>query len=87
LATCPKREVRDGKKALEHARKGCELTGWNDPEGLGTLAAAHAEAGQFKEAVKWQKKALEIGYEDKKDQEQARKRLKLYQAGRPYRDE
>jgi tetratricopeptide (TPR) repeat protein len=87
LATCPKEEVRNGKKAVEYAKKACELTGWKEPNKLSVLAAAHAEAGQFKEAVKWEKKALEIGWDDKVQQEGARKRLKLYEAGKPYRDE
>ena len=31
------------------------------------------------EAIKWQKQALEMGYDDRKDEEQARRRLKLAQ--------
>jgi hypothetical protein len=41
---------------------------------------------RLKEAVKWQMRALEIGYEGKEDEEKARKRLKLSEAGKPYRD-
>jgi tetratricopeptide (TPR) repeat protein len=85
-ATCPDDKVRDGKKALQNARKACELTGWKNAGVLDKLAAACAESGQFKEAVKWQKKALEIGWDDK-EEEKARKRLKLYEADKPYRDE
>src|SRR5262249_14654123 len=50
LATCQKVDVRDGRKAMEYARKACELTDWKDPWCLDTLAAAHAEVGEFKEA-------------------------------------
>ena len=30
LATCPEEQVRDGKKAVEHARRACELSEWKD---------------------------------------------------------
>jgi hypothetical protein len=52
---------------------------------LGTLAAAYAERGDFKEAVKWQQKAIDLGYEDKDDMEHARLRLKPFELGKPYR--
>jgi hypothetical protein len=59
----------------------------SDPDNLGTLAAAKAEAGNFKEAVKWQKKAIELGYDDKEETEKARQRLKLYEEGKPYKND
>ena len=52
LATAPDPTVRDGAAALEHARKACELTAWSKPLFIITLAAAHAEVGQFDEAVR-----------------------------------
>lgn len=58
LATCPVSGYRDGNRALELARRNCELadtTRWND---LGTLAAAHAEVGQFDEAIRWIREAM-----------------------------
>jgi tetratricopeptide (TPR) repeat protein len=87
LATCPKDSVRDGHKAIELATKACELSRWKDADYLETLAAADAEIKNFKEAVKWQKKALEVGHYDEEDMKKARQRLKLYEAEKPYRDE
>ena len=87
LATCPEDSMRDGQKALAYARKACELTRLGDASCLDTLAAAHAELGQYGEAAKWQRKALEdAGYLERSG-EAGRARLSLYEAGKPYRDE
>jgi tetratricopeptide (TPR) repeat protein len=85
LATCPKCEVRDGKKAVEHAIKACELTKWKNPRTLGTLAAAYAEDGQFEASVKWQKKALETPGLTDREINDDRERLKGYEQGKPAR--
>jgi Tfp pilus assembly protein PilF len=88
LATCPEAKLRDGKTAVACATKACELTQWKSALFLDTLAAAHAEAGNFPEAVKWQKKALEKPEEFPKEEvENAKLRLKLYLKGKPYRVE
>ena len=58
LATCPEEKYRDGAKAVEHARKALELGGEKNAAWLDVLAAAHAEAGQFPEAVEWEQKAI-----------------------------
>src|SRR5262249_35911639 len=83
LATCPKDGVRDGKRAVEHARQACELLGWKETNSLEALAAAYAECGNFKEAVKWQKKAVELGNDNKDELEGARQRLQVYEQGKP----
>jgi tetratricopeptide (TPR) repeat protein len=87
LATCPNDGVRNGPRAVELATKACNATDWQNADFLDTLAAAHAEARNFNEAVQWQKKALEVGFAAKKDKKNAEARLRLYQAGKPYRDE
>ena len=87
LAACPREKLRDGKRAVELATKACELTEWKNAEMLATLAAAYAERGDFDEAVKWQKKAIELGNASKEFVAKERQRLKLFEDGKPYRDE
>jgi nucleotide-binding universal stress UspA family protein len=86
LATCPDDGVRNGPKAVELATKACELKNWQDPSCLETLGAACAEAGRFQEAVGWQKQALAFADFAREHGEEARRRLRLYQEGKPYRD-
>lgn len=88
LATCPDPKFRDGRKALEYARKSNEKSGGKRPECLDTVAAAYAEAGQFDEAIKSQKKAIELLDPKADEQRKAMQaRLKLYEAGRRFRTE
>jgi len=85
LATCPDAEIRNGKLAVEHGRKACELSDWAFPEYVDTLAAAYAEAGDFEEAVRWQHKAIDEGAPHY--QQQFAERLALYESGKPYRQD
>ena len=85
LATCPDAKYRDGQKALANAEKAQGLLGVNEPGLLDTLAAASAEAGDFANAVKWQKQALQLI--DEKDRADYQSRLELYKAHKPYREE
>ncbi len=60
LAACPRPEYRDGVRAVELARRACELTHWQDANILDTLASAYAECGRFEEALTWANKSLEL---------------------------
>jgi serine/threonine-protein kinase len=83
LAACPADTVRDGRRAVEHARKACALNP-KDAGCLDVLAAAFAEAGQLDQAVKAAEQVLAVP--DYLEREQVRQRLELYRAGKPYRD-
>lgn len=83
-ATCIQAEFRDGAEALASAVRALELSGWKPVEWLGVLAAAHAEAGNFEQAIHWQTRCLNESPPEA--QLQAQDRLALYQAGQPFRD-
>lgn len=84
-ATCPEAAHRDGKEAVKLAKQACEQTGNREGMYLDTLAAAHAEAGDFSAAVKAQERALEDKGYAKKYGSDAQKRLQLYKDKKPYR--
>jgi serine/threonine protein kinase/tetratricopeptide (TPR) repeat protein len=86
-ATYPSDTIRDSAKAIENARKACDLTGWNKANFIDTLAAAYAEAGNYAAAVTEQERAIELvthrrdisipsGFE---------RRRNLYKSGRAFR--
>jgi len=85
LATCDEATLRDGPRAVELAEKAVLATDRKDWMILDTLAAAHAEAGQFEKAVSAQKEALRL-LPDKEQAADGASRLKLYVAHQPYRE-
>jgi tetratricopeptide (TPR) repeat protein len=85
LSVCPEDDYRDGKKALEYAKQAVKMSGDDDWNFVDTLAAAHAEAGEFEEATKLQRKAVELAPEKNKADYETR--LKLYEAEKPYRSD
>jgi len=88
LATYPEARVRDGKEAVRLAQVACERTKHGEAGHLDTLAAAYAEVGSFAEAVETAGKAVELASSTGQDAlaEIIRGRLRLFEAGRPYRE-
>ncbi len=86
-ATCPEASLRNGAAAIEHAQRANRLCGGRRPDVLNTLAAAYAEAGRFPEALTTARKALDLATQqhDQPLVDVLRSRIKLYEAGRPYR--
>lgn len=86
LATDARAELRNGAEAVKLAQRACELTGYKEARVLGTLDAAYAEAGQFKEAIETAQKTCELAQASglKRVAETAQARLELYRAGKPY---
>jgi Tfp pilus assembly protein PilF len=83
-ATCSDDSIRNAQEALNHAVQACELTRYGRWNFLGTLAAAHAEAGQYQEAVAWERKCLELAPPER--HLEVRQRLEQFLAQQPYRD-
>ncbi|HVM48467.1 MAG TPA: tetratricopeptide repeat protein [Candidatus Acidoferrum sp.] len=88
LATCPDASIRNGARALELAQQADRVAGGQDPVLLGTVAAAYAETGQFPQAVATAQRALGLALAQTNATQVAtlQSRLKLYQAGSPFRD-
>jgi len=87
LATSPLDDVRDARRSIELGTKACELTNYEKPHILSTLAAGYAESGDFETAIKWSTKAVELGREKLKDQiEQLEKELENYKNKKPVRE-
>ncbi len=87
LATCPDATYRSGPKALRLAEWACQATDYKSPPLLDSLAAAYAEMGQFEQAVRTIRLAIEIVRSSHKGStETLESRLKLYMAAKCYRE-
>ena len=86
-ATHPNPALRDGVEALTLARRACALTHYAEPAMLDTLAAAHAENGDFDKAIDFQQKSIELLTTAGRDRmlTEARARLGLYTNHKPFR--
>lgn len=87
LATCPEKDLRDGKMAVQHAERAVQLSRQQEPGYLDTLAAAHAEAGDFDSAIVVALKAIKLAQDQNKSAlvESLKQSIQKFQARQPIR--
>ena len=83
LATCPDVDLRDAENALAGAQRALEFAYGERHTALDTLAAAHANAGEFPEAIATVKQAIDIAPDEA--QQAYKIRLQLYEQNQPFR--
>jgi serine/threonine-protein kinase len=57
-ATCPDASFRNGRSAIDDAKKACNMTKWKEAGPIDTLAAACAETGDFDSALRYEQQAM-----------------------------
>ncbi len=89
MATTRNPKLLNGAKAVELAKLANQMTSYQQPEALDTLAVAYAEAGNFPEAISTAQRAIELARASGRPDlaREIQERLALYRQGRPYRDE
>ena len=87
LATSPNDAIRDAARAITLAEKACEATEWKEGHIISTLAAGHAEKGDFESAQKFSRKAIDADTTAGGDvEDQLKNELANYEAGKPWRE-
>jgi tetratricopeptide (TPR) repeat protein len=85
LATHPDPARRDPARAVHLADRAAELTGYENPRILDTLAAAYASAGNFEKAVSVAEEAIRLA-QDEALAASIRVRVNLYRERKPFVD-
>jgi hypothetical protein len=78
--------MRSGREAVKLATKACELSKWQDPQVIDTLAAAFAEDGNFQSATAYEERALRMSRSTGEEIEGAQNRISLYLQKQAYRE-
>jgi tetratricopeptide (TPR) repeat protein len=88
LATQPDSQPGQAEEAVRLAEQAAEATKAKSPEVLDTLAAAYAASGRFPEAITAARKAIQLAKTAGQERTVAKtqERLRLYEAGKPYRE-
>jgi len=85
-ATCSDRRLLNIDKAIERAKKACELTNWGNWEYLSTHAVACAAGGQFESAIEYQQTSIELLPPEQRDKwgVNYQERLRLFRSSQQY---
>jgi len=86
LATSPDDGVRNADRSIELGTKACDLTKFEKPHILSTLASGYAEKGDWENAIKWSGKAVELGVKEDDVSDQLKKELDSYKEKKPWRE-
>ncbi|MEI8353743.1 MAG: PilT/PilU family type 4a pilus ATPase [Lentisphaerota bacterium] len=86
LATCSIPDAADPKEALQLAERVVKLSGGDTPSVLDTLAAAQAAAGNTRRAADTLRKAIKLSVAAGLAVDPLLARLKLYEAGKIFRE-
>jgi Flp pilus assembly protein TadD len=88
LATSPDASLRNGLKAVQLAKQADRLVGGTNTIVLRTLAAAYAENGEFANAIKTARSAMQLARMHGEDTviTDLDQQIALYQLGMPYRE-
>lgn len=84
LATSETESLRDADRSIKLGTKACELTKFEKPHILSTLASGYAEKGDWETAMKWSSKAVELAEGEMK--ENLQKELESYKMKKPWRE-
>jgi tetratricopeptide (TPR) repeat protein len=87
LATRLEDRFRNGREAVFAAKNACELSHWKNSEYIDTLAAAYAETGDFEQAIKYEKQALNDSSLGPRQRGEREKRLALFEQRKPFRED
>jgi len=88
LATSPDASLRNGQKAVELAKQADRLAGGTNSLVLRTLAAAYAENGDFANAIRTARSAMQLArmHSEEAVMTDLDQQIALYQLGMPYRE-
>jgi tetratricopeptide (TPR) repeat protein len=87
LATCPEERFRNGAEAVSTAKKACEMSRWKRSASIDTLAVACAEAGDFDQATKYEKQAINDPSLSPQERDERGKRLALFQERKAFHED
>jgi Flp pilus assembly protein TadD len=88
LATSPDASLRNGPKAIELAKQADRLVGGTNTLVLRTLASAYAENGEFANAIRTARSAMQLArmHGEEAVMTDLDQQIALYQLGMPYRE-